>query len=52
MDSPDVRAGLGMLAAALVAQGESVIDNAEVIERTFAGVFGKLQALGAGITIE
>lgn len=50
MDSPDVRAGLGMLAAALVAQGESVIDNAEVIERTFAGVFGKLQALGARIT--
>ncbi|NWG18195.1 MAG: UDP-N-acetylglucosamine 1-carboxyvinyltransferase [Chloroflexi bacterium] len=50
IDSPDVRAGLGLLAAALVAQGESTIDNAEVIERTFAGVFGKLRALGARIT--
>lgn len=52
MDSPDVRAGLGMLAAALVARGESVIDNADVIERTFSGVLGKLQALGAEIVIE
>lgn len=52
MDTPDVRAGLGMLGAALVAQGESVIDNAQVIERTFAGVLGKLKALGAQIEIE
>ena len=52
MDTPDVRAGLGMLGAALAAEGESVIDNAEVIERQFAGVFKKLQALGAQITVE
>jgi UDP-N-acetylglucosamine 1-carboxyvinyltransferase len=52
MDTPDVRAGLGMLGAALVAEGTSVIDNAQVIERTFAGVLGKLQTLGAKITIE
>ena len=52
MDSPDVRAGLGMLAAALVAEGESRIDNAQAIERTFEGVLGKLQALNAKITIE
>ena len=52
MDSPDVRAGLGMLAAALVAEGESVIDNAQAIERTFEGVLGKLQALNAKISIE
>lgn len=52
MDSPDVRAGLGMLAAALVADGESVIDNAQAIEHTFEGVLGKLQALNAKITIE
>ena len=52
MDTPDVRAGLGMLGAALVAHGESVIDNAQVIERTFAGVLGKLKALGALIEIE
>jgi UDP-N-acetylglucosamine 1-carboxyvinyltransferase len=52
MDTPDVRAGLGMLGAALVAEGHSVIDNAQVIENSFAGVFGKLQALGAHLTIE
>ncbi|MBL8165582.1 MAG: UDP-N-acetylglucosamine 1-carboxyvinyltransferase [Anaerolineae bacterium] len=52
MDTPDVRAGLGMLGAALIARGTSVIDNAQVIERSFAGVLGKLQALGAKITIE
>ncbi len=52
MDSPDIRAGLGMLAAALVAEGESVIDNAQVIEHTFAGVLGKLQAINAKITVE
>jgi UDP-N-acetylglucosamine 1-carboxyvinyltransferase len=52
MDTPDVRAGLGMMGAALVAEGESVIDNGQVIERQFAGVLPKLQALGAQITIE
>ena len=52
MDSPDVRAGLGMLAAALIAEGESVIDNAQVIDHTFAGVLAKLQAINAKITIE
>jgi UDP-N-acetylglucosamine 1-carboxyvinyltransferase len=52
MDTPDVRAGLGMLAAALAANGESVIDNAQVLERQFAGVLKKLQDLGAQIEIE
>ncbi len=52
MDSPDVRAGLGMLAAALTAEGESRIDNAQAIEHTFGGVLGKLQALNAKITVE
>jgi UDP-N-acetylglucosamine 1-carboxyvinyltransferase len=52
MDSPDVRAGLGMLAAALVARGETVIDNAQVLRRNFDGVVSKLKALGAQTTIE
>ncbi|MBZ0286280.1 MAG: UDP-N-acetylglucosamine 1-carboxyvinyltransferase, partial [Anaerolineae bacterium] len=52
MDTPDVRTGMGMLGAALVARGTSVIDNAQAIERTFAGSLQKLQALGARITIE
>lgn len=51
MDTPDVRAGLGMLGAALIAKGESVIDNAQVIERSFAGVLTRLRALGAHIEI-
>ena len=41
-----------MLGAALVAEGVSVIDNAQALERTFAGTLGQLQALGAGITRE
>lgn len=52
MDSPDVRSGLGMLAAALVADGESVIDNAQALRRSFDGVVTKLTALGAQVVIE
>lgn len=52
MDSPDVRTGLGMLGAALVAEGESVIDNAQAIEHTVGGVLPKLQALNARIHID
>lgn len=51
MDSPDVRAGLGMVAAALVASGTSVIDNAQALEHTFGGVIPRLQALGARIEV-
>lgn len=52
MATPDIRAGLGMLAAALVAQGRSTIDNAQAIEHHFGAVPGKLQALGAQISVE
>jgi UDP-N-acetylglucosamine 1-carboxyvinyltransferase len=52
MDSPDVRTGLGMLAAALVAHGETVIDNAEAFQVNFDGVIDKLQRLGAQIVVE
>jgi UDP-N-acetylglucosamine 1-carboxyvinyltransferase len=52
IDTPDVRAGLGMLCAALVAAGTSIIDNAQAIEYTFAGVLGKLQAIGAHIEVK
>jgi UDP-N-acetylglucosamine 1-carboxyvinyltransferase len=52
MDSPDVRAGLGMLGAALIAEGESTIDNAQALRRIFDGVIPKLQSLGAKIIIE
>ncbi len=49
-DSPDVRTGFGLLAAALVAEGTTDIDNAETIETTFAAALGKLKAVNARIT--
>lgn len=52
MDTPDVRAGLGLLGAALIADGESVIDNAEAIGNSFEGIISKLQELGAKIVVE
>ncbi|MDX2077927.1 MAG: UDP-N-acetylglucosamine 1-carboxyvinyltransferase [bacterium] len=52
MDSPDVRSGLGMLGAALIAKGETVIDNAQVLSSNFEGVITKLKGLGAKITEE
>jgi UDP-N-acetylglucosamine 1-carboxyvinyltransferase len=52
MDTPDVRAGLALLGAALVADGVSTIDNAQAVANAFDGVIAKLQGLGAGITIE
>ncbi|MBC8098304.1 MAG: UDP-N-acetylglucosamine 1-carboxyvinyltransferase, partial [Armatimonadetes bacterium] len=52
IDTPDVRIGLGLLGAALVARGTTVIDNAQALSRAFDGVFAKLTALGAKITVE
>jgi len=52
MDTPDVRAGMGMLGAALIANGKSTIDNAQAVEQTFAGVFDKLRAIGAQIEVK
>jgi UDP-N-acetylglucosamine 1-carboxyvinyltransferase len=52
IDTPDVRAGMGMLAAALVADSDSIIDNAQTLDHTFEGVLGKLQAVNAAIKIE
>jgi UDP-N-acetylglucosamine 1-carboxyvinyltransferase len=49
IDNPDVRTGLAMLGAALCAEGKTVIDNAEVFDRTFESVIAKLVALGAAI---
>jgi UDP-N-acetylglucosamine 1-carboxyvinyltransferase len=52
MDSPDVRTGLGMVAAALCAERETVIDNAQALNHTFGDVISKLQAVGAHIQVE
>ncbi len=49
MSSPDIRAGMAMLLAALCAEGESVIDSAELIDRGYEQVERKLRRLGADI---
>lgn len=47
--SPDVRAGMAMVIAALSAQGESRISNVYQIERGYENLVGRLQSLGAHI---
>jgi len=50
--TPDPRFGLGMLGAALIAQGETVIDNAERFDYTFDGILTRLREAGANIAEE
>lgn len=50
LQSPDIRAGMAMLIAAMCAQGTSVIDNAQQIERGYERIDERLNALGAKIT--
>lgn len=47
--SPDLRAGVTQLIAALAAEGESIIEHAELIDRGYANIVERLQALGARI---
>ncbi|MEL7233289.1 MAG: UDP-N-acetylglucosamine 1-carboxyvinyltransferase, partial [Chloroflexota bacterium] len=47
--SPDIRAGMAILLAALAAKGETRIANIQQIDRGYANVEGKLRALGARI---
>ena len=49
MSSPDIRAGVALLIAALSAQGKSVIQNIEQIDRGYQNIDARLQALGADI---
>lgn len=49
MTSPDIRAGVSLLIAALSAQGKSVIHNIEQIERGYQDIEERLKALGADI---
>ncbi len=49
MTSPDIRAGVSLLIAALSAQGKSVIYNIEQIERGYQHIEERLKALGADI---
>lgn len=49
MSSPDIRAGVSLLIAALSAQGESEISNGEQIDRGYQDIEGRLKKLGAKI---
>jgi UDP-N-acetylglucosamine 1-carboxyvinyltransferase len=49
VSSPDIRAGMALLIAALVAQGKSTIHNAQQIDRGYERIETRLQALGAHI---
>jgi len=49
LESPDIRAGMSLLIAALAAKGQSTIRNVGQIERGYHDVDGKLRALGAKI---
>ena len=49
MTSPDIRAGVALLIAALNADGKSIIQNVEQIDRGYQNIEGRLNALGAKI---
>ncbi|OGE45293.1 UDP-N-acetylglucosamine 1-carboxyvinyltransferase [Candidatus Daviesbacteria bacterium RIFCSPHIGHO2_12_FULL_38_25] len=49
IETPDIRAGMALVLAALVAKGESTINQIELIERGYENVVGKLTNLGADI---
>ena len=49
MASPDIRAGVALLIAALSAKGTSYIDNIEQIDRGYENIDGRLRELGVDI---
>jgi UDP-N-acetylglucosamine 1-carboxyvinyltransferase len=50
MTSPDIRAGVALLIAAMSADGVSTIQNIEQIDRGYKDIDSRLNALGAKIT--
>jgi UDP-N-acetylglucosamine 1-carboxyvinyltransferase len=50
LSSPDIRAGVALLLAALGARGTSTIDNAQSIDRGYERIDDSLASLGADIT--
>lgn len=49
LDSRDIRSGMALIAAALCAEGESIITPVEIVERGYASVVDKLESLGAQV---
>ena len=49
MTSPDIRAGIAMLIAAMAAEGVSRIDHIDQIDRGYEDIESRLNAIGANI---
>ncbi len=49
LSSPDIRAGIALVIAALSARGESRIDHAELVDRGYENIVQRLRAVGAHI---
>ena len=49
VETPDIRAGMALILAALVAEGETTVHKVELIERGYEDVLSKLKFLGASI---
>jgi UDP-N-acetylglucosamine 1-carboxyvinyltransferase len=49
LESPDIRAGMALLLAALAADGESIIGNVGQIDRGYERIDERLRGLGANI---
>jgi len=52
LSSPDIRAGIALVIAALAAEGTSTIDNVELIDRGYEDIVARLQKLGAEMARE
>ncbi len=49
LDSRDLRSGMAMIAAALVAEGQSEVAPLETVERGYGRLVDRLQSLGASV---
>ncbi len=49
LESPDIRAGIAMVLAGLIAKGETIIANIEMIDRGYENIDARLRSLGADI---
>ena len=52
IDTPDIRAGLAFVLAAIIAKGRSKVGNAQLIDRGYAEIEKRLAAVGVGIRRE
>ena len=51
MTSPDIRAGISLLIAALSAKGTSIINNIEQIDRGYENIEARLKSIGAKMNV-